>query len=158
MIRKEESPMAVGSWVQVGSGRATYTFEAGFTTDNKESSSHEAQSTLSAEMSIGVSYEGIGSASTTMGSSVSQATARGAEAQYGNSGGITINTTCPLPADPYDNAIGYWTFKVSTADGAAQAVSANGVCRYGEGYWNVEPDCPYAACIDQQCKQCSSWT
>jgi len=93
-----------------------------------------------------------------MNASITQTTTDTVESTYSMTGGLTITTSCPEPEDPTDNAIGYWIFVVDTNESTATAIAPIGVCRYDDGYWNVSPTCPFAACIDDQCRECSEWT
>ena len=50
--------------------------------------------------------------------------------------------------------VGLWQWITTSNDGLSQAFSLMTVCRYGEGYWNTEPKCPYNACKDEMCETC----
>lgn len=92
-----------------------------------------------------------------MKADVKAATKATAESTYTMTGNLEITTSCPTPEDPMETAIGYWVFVVDNHAGTATAIQPIGVCRYGNGYWNVAPDCPFEACIDAQCKECREW-
>jgi len=135
----------------MGTGNTTYKFNWGFFDESSTSTTETLEQTMSLEMSRGIEHRGR-SKSTTMSESMAYTTQNYAEQTYQHSGGVEITTTCPEPTDPTDPSIGFFVYVVSTSADDAQAVQMLGVCRYGEGYWNIEPDCPFAACIDAQCK------
>ena len=53
--------------------------------------------------------------------------------------------------------IGMWVYVVHENGDNAKATPNLGSCRYGAGQWNVEPECPYSACIDISCTKCRDW-
>lgn len=107
---------------------------------------------MTMEMSEGILFEGM-----TMNAEISASTKTTAESTYTMGADLTITTSCPVPPDWTDNAIGYWVFVVDNNERTATAIVPNGVCRYGEGYWNVAPNAPFDACIDDQCIEYRDW-
>ena len=93
----------------------------------------------------------------TLNSEISRATSETVESTMTMTGNLSIDQSCPPPTDPNDNAVGYFIFVVDNHDRSASVTLPNGVCRYGAGYWNVPPSCPFAACIDASCTQCRDW-
>jgi len=140
----------------MGTGNTTYKFTWGFISESTTSNTETLTQTMSREMSRGIEHKGR-SKSRTMSSSMAYTTQQYAEQTYTVTGGVEITTSCPPPTDPYDPSVGFFVYKVSTSANDAHAIQMLGVCRYGTGYWNIEPDCPFAACKDAACKECYDW-
>lgn len=157
VVKKEPSRMAQGKWIQVGSGRATYKFSYGFSYDTLEMSAAASQSTLSTQMSVGIKFSPKAGVTQTISNEHRQFAAEGATSMFSVSGEATYETYCPDPWDPLDNAVGYWVFSVTSHDGSIVSQNKGGICRYGEGYWNVSPECPFSACVNGDCTTCRDW-
>ena len=98
-------------------------------------------------------HKGIEFNNKKINASMSESIAESAESTYSFTGDFETTTSCPTPSDdPSTTEIGYFIWVVDSGSGDSSAIQQLGVCRYGEGYWNVAPDCPFAACIDGQCK------
>ena len=105
-------------------------------------------------MSVGIEFE-----QETLTEEFRYATEQAAKATFSVSENINFTQSCPqdFNPNPDDPAVGFFVWKVSTNDFKATAVESLGVCRYNTGYWNVAPSCPFAACMDMQCKTCADW-
>ena len=76
---------------------------------------------------------------------------------YGYDIGYTTTTSCTVPVGTSGGA-GLWQWVVSTEDGATMSFSHHTVCRTGE-LFNKEPECPYYACANADCSQCTeNWS
>lgn len=157
VVKKNKSRMAQGKWIQVGAGRQHFTFSFGFSYGESNLDAAAAKSTLTNQMTVGIEFAHNIGVTQTMTHEHTQMTANAAHDMMDISGTVTIETYCPEPADPLDNAVGYWVFAVTSADARIVAQNKGGVCRYGEWLWNVGPDCPFSACQNADCTVCDDW-
>ena len=75
------------------------------------------------------------------------------------SSNTVVDLTCPERNDTDGSLmdVGMWMYVVQSEDEQTTvSLPATKICRYGT-QWNVMPECPYTACIDAQCSQCSDW-
>ena len=140
----------------IGSGRTTFTFKYGFSTVHSDSEIAAEQQTMSYSMEAGIKFK-HGSVGASMNSEHKESTARAARSTFSMNGEMEISIKCPEPVDSMSTAIGYYIFVVDSPTRTATAKQALGVCRYGDGRWNVEPECPFSACVDSQCTICRDW-
>jgi hypothetical protein len=146
VVKKNKSRMAVGKWIQVGAGRQEFEFSFGFSYEKSNVDAAAAKSTLTNQMTVGIEFAHNIGVTQTMTHEHTQMTASAAHDVMDTEVSGQVKFACPHPADPLDNAVGYWVFAVTSADGSVVAKNKGGVCRYGEGLWNVGPDCPFSAC------------
>ena len=74
------------------------------------------------------------------------------QSTYGLVNGIENRTTCTTSGN---DGAGLWQWVVASSDGTATSFSTHTVCRKGELAF-AEPKCPYFACLNADCSECSS--
>lgn len=74
-------------------------------------------------------------------------------ATFTQSGSAKLKVNCGVVGG---ETAGIWQWVTKTNDGLAMAYTALTICRYGEGaMFNTPPECPYPACADSMCTECS---
>ena len=131
----------------------SYQFAYGFVTTEDDSQITSLQTDMTRQLSTGTKFNGK-----LLNSEYQATTTEQTKDMMQYTGSNSTTQACPAPTDDPDSSIGHFVFVVDTADGKASAIQQAGICRYGDGYWNTAPDCPLAACIDAECKQCATWT
>ena len=74
------------------------------------------------------------------------------QTNFGANISVDHNLSCTARAD--DPGVGFWQWKTSTHDGKSTVLSNHTVCRYGLNKYNTPPNCPWNACLDEQCEVC----
>lgn len=135
-----------------GSSALDYEMSVGFTSTHTESTSTVNEFTLSYEMSEEIKF-GFVTESATLASSYRLEVQNDVENSYSYSIEEKISFSCPAPEDPSDG-VGLWQWIVKSSDGKSMTYTRHWLCRYGEGRYNVSPQCPWNACKDGNCYEC----
>ena len=69
----------------------------------------------------------------------------------------TVTFTCAVDPNDPDGGVGLWQWVVESDDGGNKTWTQHYSCRTGAGYFNVAPDCPWNACVEEDCKECRAW-
>lgn len=153
--RTQSMGAAQGMWQSItGSSSIEYQLQEGFTSTHTEYTSVQNQFTLSYEMSESINFV-AGSEESKIGTSYSLAIQNDVEDTYQYETLQTIGFTCDDIEDPSEG-VGLWQWVVKTSDGKTKTLTKHWVCRYGPGYYNKAPECPWNACIDGNCYECES--
>ena len=145
---------ARGRWVgYTSTEQVDFTVHYGFETSHSESESSEQQFTLSYEMTSGIEFEGA-TEEETISRSYSSTIQKDTEDTYTYD--VSVDVTVSCTAQRASDGVGLWQWVVDTNDGTSQLKSLHTVCRYGSGYYNSPPACPWNACSNGECTECAT--
>jgi len=153
---------AVGSWKNVGSGRGSITknITVGATTTNEAASSKTKETfssktipnTLNVSMNVGFAFD-----SEPLNDSLAAENIKAVKTvlAQATSASTPMNCDATKTRNPAET-VSLWQWVVSSFDGSVSAATEHVVCKIGAG-WDKPPLCPYGACNDANCTQCSAW-
>lgn len=142
---------ALGHWQSITATESQeYMFHVGINYEISETTISETQQSLSLAMELGIEY-GFVSGSSSIEYSYAESLTHDVQTTYGLDYSIENYTTCTAE----NGGAGIFQWVVTTADYSIQAYTWHTICRTGD-LWNVEPDCPWSACTDAECLNCST--
>lgn len=148
----------MGRWEAIAISTETINYEktVGLTAADKDTASRTDINVMSASMTLGLEFEGVGSASYGIESSYETQIRNDVEHSYSQTETDKITTTCTVGAG--ESGAGLWQWVVSTGDSSVTHRHLMSICKTGEGF-NVTPKCPIHACVDGTCERCmANWS
>ena len=138
----------------IGTMQTELVYTVGFSGSHSESETTTKQNDFKREMSAGIEHDGV-SVSKTLSMSHQKKVQKAATDMFTADATLTRTFSCPTSlSHSAKNGVGMYLYVVENSEKTVMSVTAEMICRYGEGYWNKEPECPFSACIDLECKNC----
>ena len=107
---------------------------------------------MSYEMSFGYEFMGA-SESEKITESYSATLMNDVQTTYSADFSISHTLTCTAPEE---GGVGFWQWKTKAFDGTSIVLTNHTLCRYGLDHYATPPACPWNACLDLECTQCTT--
>ena len=88
--------------------------------------------------------------SETIAASYSSTITRDTKSSYDEDYALDVDLTCTGT-----DGVGLWQWVTASADGKSRVLSDHTICRYGADAF-TSPKCPWNACLNRDCTECSS--